>query len=250
LALKGRTLLYEAPSHFWYRVSSYASGAFCISYTVYQYWDIYLSPHEGLSWWIPHAMGLVCVFMASMGAYFIMGTGRIVRSIEAVPAASVANKLAAAARQHAGQETSPIYIEVAMRRMVPFLPSRKTVLPPHEVQLPFRMYGVFGMLGHDAAAQRPLSMVERVRAERAAREAKALARKETMDHILTAPFRDAAKAFRGAWDGVVRSFNREGFAKIRLGNQTYKIDVSGGWALDQGRALDRLLPIRPNALKD
>ncbi|KXX73901.1 hypothetical protein MMYC01_209432 [Madurella mycetomatis] len=244
LALKGRTLLYEAPSHLWYRIGCFSSGVFCISYTVYQYWSIYLSPPDGLSWWVPHAFGIICVFMAGMGGYFIMGAGRIVRSIEAVPTASIA-KLATKTPVQ-----SPIMIEVATSRMAPFLRSKKTLLQPDEVQLPFRMYGVFGMLNHDAAAQRPLSMIERVRAERAAREARILARKHAMDHILTSPFRDAAKAFGGVWAGIVRSFNREGFAKVKLGSQLYKLDVMGGWALDSGRAIDRLLPVRPNALKD
>lgn len=252
IALRGRTLLYEAPSHLWYRIGSFSSGAFCISYTIYQYWSIYLSPVEGLSWWIPHAFGVICVFMAGMGSYFVLGAGRIVRSIEAVPVSSIAKNLAAKppSPSPAAQAQAPIMIEVATSRMVPFLPAKRTLWPPDQVQLPFRMYGVFGMLGHDKAAQRPLSMIERVRAERAAREARIAARKHTMDHLLTAPFRDARKAFGGAWDGIVRSFSREGFAKIKLGNQVHKLDVTGGWALDSGRAMDRLLPVRPNALKD
>ncbi|KAL2019669.1 hypothetical protein VTK56DRAFT_9288 [Thermocarpiscus australiensis] len=248
LALKGRTVLYEAPSHFWFRAGCFSSGAFCVSYTVFQYWNIYISPPEGLYWWIPHAYGLILVAMAGMGAYFVLGAGRIVRSIEAVPASAVAKKLARQAAAAPGyQQSSPIYVEVATRRAFPLLPAKKTLLLPEEVQLPFRMYGVFG--GTPGVAQRPVSLVEAVRAERAQREAKIAARKYTMDHLLTAPFRDAAKAFGTAFAGIKRSFYREGFAKIRLGKQTYKLDVAGGWALDNGRALDRLLPVRPNALR-
>lgn len=251
LALKGRTILYESPSHFWFRAGCFSSAAFCVSYTVYQYWAVILHPPEGLMWWIPHAFGAILVFMAGMGAYFVMGAGRIVRSIEAVPAAAVAAKQLA--KSKAATSQTPIYIEVATRRMVPFMGPKKTLLLPEEVQLPFRMYSVFAGTGaHDPAAQgqqRPTSLAERVRAERAARDAKIAERKYQMDHILTAPFRDAGKAFGTAWRGIQRSFNREGFAKIQLGKQEYKLDVTGGWALDDGRAMDRLLPVRPNAMR-
>ncbi|KAK4123947.1 hypothetical protein N657DRAFT_645557 [Parathielavia appendiculata] len=259
LALKGRTLLYESPSHFWFRAGCFSSAAFCVSYTVYQYWTVILHPPEGLMWWIPHAFGAILVFMAGMGAYFVMGAGRLVRSIEAVPAAAVVAAKQIAAAGAAASQTPPIYIEVATRRIVPFMPPKKTLLRPEEVQLPFRMYSVFAgsgsrlavaaAAGHENLAQKPVSLAERVRAERAAREAKIAERKYTMDHIMTAPFRDAAKAFGTAWRGIKRSFNREGFAKIQLGKQEYKLDVTGGWALDDGRAMDRLLPIRPNALR-
>jgi hypothetical protein len=251
LALKGRTLLYESPSHFWFRAGCFSSATFCVSYTVYQYWTIILHPPEGLMWWIPHAFGAILVFMAGMGAYFVMGAGRIVRSIEAVPAAAVAAKqLAAKAAGGSAAQQTPIYIEVATRRIVPFMAPKKTLLLPEEVQLPFRMYSVFAGSGKDGLDATPrMSLAERVRAERAAREAKIAERKYTMDHLLTAPFRDAAKAFGTAWRGIKRSFNREGFAKIQLGKQEYKLDVTGGWALDDGRAMDRLLPVRPNAMR-
>lgn len=248
LALKGRTLLYESPSHFWFRAGCFSSAAFCVSYTVYQYWTVILHPPEGLMWWIPHAFGAILVFMAGMGAYFVMGAGRIVRSIEAVPAAAVAKQIAAKAAGNAAAPASPIYIEVATRRMFPFAPPKKQLLAPEEVQLPFRMYSLFaGRAGE--ASPKAMSMAERVRAERAARDAKIAERKYTMDHIMTAPFRDAAKAFGTAFGGIKRSFSREGFAKIQLGKQEYKLDVTGGWALDDGRAMDRLLPVRPNAMR-
>ncbi|KAH6627811.1 hypothetical protein F5144DRAFT_535715 [Chaetomium tenue] len=246
LALKGRTLLYESPSHFWFRAGCFSSATFCVSYAVYQYWTVILHPPEGLMWWIPHAFGVILVFMAGMGAYFVTGAGRIVRSIEAVPASAVA---AAAVKQIAGAGAggrgSPVYIQVTTRRMGPFMPAKKHLLPPEEVLLPFRMYSVFG---GEMGGQKAVSLAERVRLERAAQEARIAERKYTMDHLLTAPFRDARKAFGGAWEGIVRSFNRGGFVKIQLGKQDYKLDVTGGWALDNGRAMDRLLPVRPNAM--
>ena len=248
LALKGRTLLYESPSHFWFRAGCFSSAAFCVSYSVYQYWAVILHPPDGLMWWIPHAFGVILVFMTGMGAYFALGAGRIVRSIEAVPAAAVAKQLAAKAAANPAAPASPIYIEVATRRVLPFAPPKKVLLAPEEVQLPFRMHSLLAA-GKGPAGQKPTSLAEQVRAERAARDAKIAERKYTMDHLMTAPFRDAGKAFRFAFAGIRRSFSREGFAKVKLGKEEYKLDVMGGWALDEGRAMDRLLPVRPNAMR-
>jgi len=40
-----------------------------------------------------------------------------------------------------------------------------------------------------------------------------------------------------------RTWTREGFMKLRLKGQTYKLD-GGGWVLDRGKALDRLVTIK------
>ncbi|KAK0630539.1 hypothetical protein B0T17DRAFT_653949 [Bombardia bombarda] len=256
LAAKGRTLLYEAPSHFWFRTSSFMSGAFCVSYTVYQYWAIYLHPPEGLYWWIPNAFAVICVFMVGMGGYFVHGTRRIVRSIEAVPARMV--KMAATGASSGAATTttttprasdlarrSPVYIEVTTRRVLPFLPPKKMLYRPDEIQLPFRMQGVLeGARLRQLQMEQPKSLLAQVRAARAKQEQIEKERKHTLDHIMTAPFRDFAKVVGTAARGMQRAFNREGFTKLKLKDTEYKLDVSGGWALDDGRALDRLLTVK------
>ncbi|KAK3990562.1 hypothetical protein QBC44DRAFT_324859 [Cladorrhinum sp. PSN332] len=242
IALKGRTILYEAPSHFWFRASCFSSGLFCVSYSIYNYWAMYLNPPADLSWWVPTAYGAICVAMSAMGAYFVMGTGRIVRSIEVIPSGSakIAKQLTNA--KPSGQ--APLYIEIKSQRMAPFLPAKKTMVSLEEVQLPFRMQMVFD----PKFMNRPKSLAEMVREERAEIERKKAEREYTMNNLLTAPFRDMGKAISYAFSGIRRSFNREGFANINVGKKTFKLDVTGGWALDNGRAMDRLLPIRPNAI--
>jgi hypothetical protein len=89
----------------------------------------------------------------------------------------------------------------------------------------------------------PAGLRERVQAERAEREARAKARKYEMDHLMTAPFRDAKKGFRAVWDGMSRAFHRGGFAQVELGGKNYKLDVSG-WAMENGRAMDRILALK------
>lgn len=204
-----------------------------------------------MTWWLPHAYGLICVFMASVGVYFFMGTARIIRSIDACSVSSLlaANKgkLPKALARAAGEGAqSPIYIEVETQRMVPFLPRRKIQVWPDQVQLPFRMADAVAVQqgGNGVAGKAPMTLKAQVEAAKAEREAKEAARKYTMDHLLTAPFRDAKKGASTMWQGIARAFHREGFAKLTVGNWTYKLDVTGGWALDNGRAMDRILPVK------
>ncbi|KAK3901248.1 hypothetical protein C8A05DRAFT_35074 [Staphylotrichum tortipilum] len=261
LALKGRTLLYEAPSHFWYRFGCYMTACFCFTYSGYNYWAVHLNPNDGLMWWVPYTFAFIIVFMAAVGSWFIWSTGNIVKSIEAVPAAAVAKEIASRAAKTAANTTalstptaalpSPIYIEVLTRRPFPFAPPKKHLMHPDEIQLPFRMHGIHARTAREHGPPAPRTLREQreqIRAERAARDARAAERKYTMDHLLTAPFRDGAKAFGTAITGLSRAFTRSGFAKIRLGKKKYRMDAMGGWALDDGRALDRLMVAAPNAM--
>lgn len=250
LAAKGRVQLYEAPSHFWFRFSSISASVFCVSYTVYQYWSIYLHPPEGLAWWVPHAFGVVCLFMSGMGGWFLLGTSRIVRSIDAV---SVASAMAKGKGKGKGkgslprgltaspQTTSPIYLEIQTQRMMPLMPRKRINLWPQQVQIPFRVADAVAAREAGAMLGQPQSLKARVKAERAAKEARERERQHTLNNIMTAPFRDAKKAMGIMASGIARAFNREGFAKIKVNGSNYKFDVSGGWAMDNGRALDRVL---------
>ncbi|KAK0748695.1 hypothetical protein B0T21DRAFT_357085 [Apiosordaria backusii] len=195
---------------------------------------------DGLSWWVPQAYGVICVAMAAMATYFILGTNRIIKTISAV--SSTSSSLTKSSARPSGQ--GPLYIEVTTQRMFPFMKPKKKLYMPHEVELPFRMGSLFEH-NKRLGKTETLSVAEQVKQQRAEIEAKKKEREYTMNHLLTAPFRDAKKVFKGAWPGIVRSFSREGFTKISIGGEIFKLDTSGGWALDDGRAMDRLLPIRP-----
>jgi len=64
------------------------------------------------------------------------------------------------------------------------------------------------------------------------------------EHLLTAPFRHMGRALARVWDGIVRSLLQSGFVKVRIHGSRYRMDIQGSWALDKGRALDRLVTIR------
>jgi len=250
LAKRGRTLLYEAPSHFWYRAMSFGTGLFCVGYSLYHYWTMYLHPPPDLASWVPMAFGVICVCMTGMGTYFLLGTRRIVRSIEAVPATMLrASKQAVKGNAAAASAPSPVYVEVKTQRMFPFLPARKILVRPDEIQMPIRMFGYLPSSAHLKQSSKPVGTAAEVRAKIAERKAKERYRQYQLDHIMTAPFRDAKSVFSRVFEGTRRAFSREGFTQVKIKDDLYKLDVTGGWALDDGKAMDRLLAVRPNELR-
>ncbi|EGO57741.1 hypothetical protein NEUTE1DRAFT_62911 [Neurospora tetrasperma FGSC 2508] len=249
LAKKGRTLLYEAHSHAWFRFASFTTGSFCIAYSLYNYWSVHLNPPADLSTWVPYAYGVICAMTIGMGGYFFMGLRRIIRHIEAVPASQL---LTSKPKAVPVTTPTPIYLEVAYSRAIPFLPNKKEYYHPSEVEMPFRMQLLCEKLNTLSAQKNvgknlPTTKTGQIIAASKQKAAREKERKERMQHLLTLPFRDAAKVFRGAYDGLRRSFYREGFAKVYLRGVEYKLDMTSGWALDDGRAIDRLVHVKPSA---
>ena len=249
------TILYEAPSHFWLRVFSFAAGGFCMSYAAINYWSITLHPPEGVAWWVPHGFAVICVFMGAMGGYFVLGTAWVVRSIRAVPggllpagAAKAGGKAPKAntAAAVAGGAASPIKLEITLSRVMPLLPARKLFASPEEVILPFKLAAT--PMAQGVMPAKVLTGREQVLKAKAEAEARKAARKYELDHLMTAPFRHAGRGVSQLWSGARRALTREGFAKFQVKNTSYKLDITGGWALDNGRALDRLVSYRPNSV--
>jgi len=234
------TALYEAPSHTWYRISCWVAGGFCVTYTLVSYYTTLLKPQEELQLWVRYLWTPIIVLMGGMAAYFAFGATGIVRAINAVPA-----QLANVGRPRPPKKgmamppPPPLYLEVEIRPMLPVLPARKLYVEPAKVVLPFRL----ARMGLGPQAVRPMTPHEQVLAKLAEQEDKERRRRYEREHIMTAPFRHMGIGARAAWQGIKRGFTKEGFAKIRVNGKNYKLDIMDGWALDDGRALDRLASI-------
>lgn len=62
-------------------------------------------------------------------------------------------------------------------------------------------------------------------------------------HLMTSPFRKMSYLTWRMFGSLRRVWTREGFVYLQVKgrNGTWKIDRDGGWALDDGRGLDRLV---------
>lgn len=221
------TLLYRAPSHTLFLAASYAGATFCTLYAVFNYNANVLHPPEGLPTFVPYAFGGVCFLMAVLGGYILLSPTRIIRSISAV-----------------SNKTLPggLEMQVELRKMLPIpewvFPRRILSAIPAEVSLAHKLYTAPQDLDGG------LSPFEKLRL-RKQREAEIEKQNEIeRTKILSAPFRHASVAFQKLFTDVGRTFSRQGFLKLDVKGQSYKLDITGGWALDQGRAIDRLVQVK------
>jgi hypothetical protein len=218
------TPLYLAPSHTLYIVSAYLSSAFCLSYSAYNYYSHVAYPPAGLAPWIPYAFGGICFLMAGFGGWMLLAPARLVRTITAIPIAS--------ATKHGAPG---LELKVELRKMFPLpgMPPRILTARPGDLTLDSPVY---------YPPPRAPTALEKLQLLRKAEEAQRVEREAS---LLLAPFRHASQAVYKGMKGFQRTWSREGFLKLGVKGQVYKLDVTGGWAAEEGRALDRLCKIKP-----
>lgn len=240
LANRGKpTIIYESASHFWLHLSALLAATFCITYAVLNYWNRILHPPEGLAWWVPHGFAVICLCMAAMGSFFLLGTSFLLRRITAVPKnllppsylqGGKGSKSPAELRSLELLKSSPVALEITMSSIIPFLPAKKIIAAPSEVWLPFKIQNA------------PLirNFEQQINASGTSGVAtKALA-----------PFEKLGSAFRNMTNGFKRGLTREGFAPIKIKGVRYKIDIINCKVLDNGRVMDYLVGLRPEIFND
>ncbi|RDW71264.1 hypothetical protein BP6252_07827 [Coleophoma cylindrospora] len=217
-------LLYQAPSHTLYKISCYGGSVFCFVYAAWNFNAHYLNADPGLAPWVPIAFGGICFLMAGVGGWLVLGPARIVHKITAVPQKAVSAN---------GQPS--LMIEVELRKMfpIPFFSARKLLVKPDEVKLPNSFSPIVSRKSASELA-----------AERKAAEQKLKEFREYEDtHVMTRPFRHMKQGAGEFFQALRQAWTREGFWSLGVKEQRYKLDVSRGWVLDGGRALERVLTV-------
>ncbi|KAG7290440.1 hypothetical protein NEMBOFW57_000442 [Staphylotrichum longicolle] len=216
LALKGRTILYESPSHFWCRLL--LLGRLLRLLHRLPVLDRHPAPARGPDVVDPARLRCHPGVHGRHGCLFVMGAGRIVRSIEAVPAAAVAKQIAAKAAGNAAAPASP-----STSRWPPAgcSPSRR---PRSSSSRPRRCSCRSACTACSRGGRRGEPEGDEHGRE-GARGAGGAGRQDCRAQVHHGPHHDGAfrdaKAFGTAFGGIKRSFSREGFAKIQLGKQEY-----------------------------
>ncbi|KAK7756128.1 hypothetical protein SLS62_001720 [Diatrype stigma] len=253
------TTLYEAAPQRMFLVSSYTAGLFTVlSGGINVWFNVYNVP-EGTHALIPWAFGAVGAVMAAFGTRFAMTPSGVIRSISVLPAASSAPasgagttaaapaaakpkaSTAAAAATPTSTSTStpataaansPVLLEIRARRTTPFpfLPLKRMVVEPHQVVMKARLYN-----------KRPTAPPHETAAEE--RRRRQAAQQYERDHLMTAPFRHGAWAAGTVLAALRRGLTGEGFAPVEVGRTRYKLDITAGYALEDGRALDRIVRV-------
>jgi hypothetical protein len=158
--------------------------------------------------------------VSCVGGWLILGPTRLVKTITALPTPPLAPG-----------RPGPLNIQVELRKMlpVPFFPARKIIATPDEITFNHRL----------VAPRMPAA--EKIEMEKEEYRKKKINSEKS---ILTLPFRQLNVLFYNLFKAAVRTWSREGFLELGIRSKVYKLDVTGGWALDEGRALDRLIRAR------
>lgn len=239
------TTLYEAARQRAFLFSSYAAGVTLFGgATINSIVNVFNLP-EGVPEWVAFPFGFVSVMMAVVGARFAMTPAGVVQTIRVLPAVSSASagpsKTTPKPLPSATSATSPVspsraQLEVMVRRTtpVPGLPLQRILCEPHEIIMKARMYN------------RPpptLTPMEQAFADRKTAAQKQAEIEYEKTHIMTAPFRHGWWALKTFFVSIRQGLTGEGFAPIEVKGVKYKLDITDGYALDEGRALDRIVQI-------
>ncbi|KAI9724867.1 MAG: hypothetical protein M1812_000143 [Candelaria pacifica] len=213
------TLLYEAPSHTAYVLGSYGFGAYMLFYAGYNSYTDYFHLPPDLYVWVPYALHVGYFFMACAGTWVLLGSARLIRTITAIPVHS----------------TPPaISLRIDLRRTIPlpYLKPKVLIVKPSEFILSSRLAG---------PSTEDLSL-----ANKKARQSEERARDLDRRRIMTAPFREMGRAMRRAWGFLIGIWTREGFLKVHIQGKFghWQLDREGGWALENGKALDKLVKLK------
>lgn len=124
-------------------------------------------------------------------------------------------------------------LQIERTSTVPFKQSVVLEVSPTDVTLSSH-------LCNDNAEQRIEALIE----EMTEREEQLRASEKT--HIMTLPFRQANYWMWRGFMGVRRAFTNEGFHYLHVKgqNRVWKLDSDPAWALDGGKALDRLVKVK------
>ncbi|CAL3965542.1 unnamed protein product, partial [Diplocarpon coronariae] len=187
--------------------------------------------------WVPFAFAGISFLMAALGGWLVLGPSRLVKTIKAVPRG--VNMAQGSLAKSASVPELQIEIELKKMFPVPFFPAKKMCVRPREVTIPFRFV--------------PQDKRASIQEARELSRQQALERQKLEDsyrgNFFTSPMRRLGTAFSkasfGLFTAMKRVWTREGMMMVEIQDQMYKVDITSGWALDGGKALDRLVRIKP-----
>lgn len=223
------TILYEGPSHFWFYFGCWSSGLFILCWTGATFQMMTHQP-EGTPQWVNFVYTATYALLVAMAFYLISKTPNIVHTIRLLPRQAATPAATPAARAGPAAFQQP-QMELVVKPMLPFLRRKVVTADLDKVTLESRF-----SLPDEFVPE--LRRLERKREEE---ERKAALQKYDMEHIMTMPFRRLARAFRRMFNGIRSAWTDSGFGTMKVDGKSYKVDITGGFAHDGFRTLEKLL---------
>ncbi|TWU73618.1 hypothetical protein ED733_001683 [Metarhizium rileyi] len=211
------TVLYEAPSHFWFYFGCWTSGVAILGWTALTGPTVVKQP-DGTPQWVGYVFGASYVLLGAMGFYLLSKTPNIVSTIRVLPPAV---------------PTAHPRLEVTVKRMMPVVKPKMVTTPLENVSLKSRF-----SLPEEYVPE--LRRVEQRMREEQQRQA---LRKFDMEHLLTMPFRRLARALGNMFRGVRSAWTDMGFGVLMVDGKAYKVDVTKGFAHDGFKTLEQIVAV-------
>lgn len=235
LASKGTpTILYEAPSHFWFYFGCWSSGLSILAWVgLTGPWTIFRPIGAEVQWtlWV---LGTTYILLAAMGFWLISKTPGIVSQIRAIPSQAT-RPVPTPAATAAPVATSPtLKMEVTVQRMLPFLQPKVLTVDLDKVNIKSRF-----SLPEEHVPQLRRQQLKDAELERAKEQ-----KKFDMQHLMTLPFRKIGRGIKGMFEGVKSAWTDSGFGTIRVDGSEYKVNVTKGFAHGGFQTLERLVPVK------
>ncbi|KAL8694982.1 MAG: hypothetical protein Q9218_000454 [Villophora microphyllina] len=205
-----------------YMVGCYSLGIVLFGWIVHAINQIYNYPPINFSRFFKGMYYGVCVIAIGMAGVFIMRPFRIIQTIQAIP--------------HFRNGKRTLHLQIESTRMLPFL-------KPASVSVPASSVHLSRQLAQERLNGIPLKVLERRRLQ------EERARKIAKGNLFTLPFRQLSFLFGKGWRSVLAVFTDNPFIYLRVEgyNWTWKLGMDSGWALEEGRALDRIVKYRATA---
>lgn len=214
------TVLYEAPSHFWFYFGCWSSGIAILGWTALTGPTVIQQP-DGIPQWVGIVFGASYMLLGAMGFYIISKTPNIVSTIRVLPPVSA---VAGAAHPQ---------LEVTVKRMVPFLQPKKITTNLDNVALKSRF----------SLPEEYVPELKRLELKLQEEEQRKSLHKFDMQHLLTMPFRRVGRAFVNMFRGVRSAWTDMGFGAIQVDGKYYKVDVTKGFAHDGFKTLEQVVHV-------
>ncbi|KAI1766366.1 hypothetical protein GGR53DRAFT_486485 [Hypoxylon sp. FL1150] len=228
------TTLYEAEPKRIFLFSSYMGGFFCATAAGINIWFNVFNVPEGTNQVVQVGMGLVGILMAAFGTRFALMPAGVIRSIKVLPSRGV--RLPGSSGMGVSTVVAPpVRLAIEARRNVPFpfVPLRRFEADPNDVVMKAPMFNRKATPSEHEKLLMKQEEEARLKAQRA----------YEMNHLMTAPFRHAGQGASTVFSSLRRGLTGEGFAPIIIGGVKYKLDITSAYALEDGRALDRIVKI-------
>ncbi|KAI4167815.1 MAG: hypothetical protein LQ343_006887 [Gyalolechia ehrenbergii] len=213
------TLLYQGGSNTIYIAGCYSLGLLILAWTVHAAGQVYYHPPPFFNRFLKSMFYGACVLTVSMGTFFIIRPYRIIQTIQALPVSAK------------GARTLHLQIESA--RLLPGIRPRTVSVPATDISLSEQLHAE----KHGGVSLHVLELRTK-EAEKA--------RRLREGNFMTLPLRQLGFHLWRGFQALKGVFTNNPFIYLRAkGYQgSWKLGKGVWWALDEGRALDRILRAR------